>query len=116
MKFYRVADDVTVIRAGSTVAEVKANEVSAKKLAELMVGSELPSPEIHGSAKRSEVTLSLSKLTVPAESGARNLVSDVTFTLHAGEVLGIAGVEGNGQSELIEAILGLRDYTGTSYF
>ena len=112
----RVADDVTVIRAGSTVAEVKATEVSAKKLAELMVGSELPSPEIHGSAKRSEVTLSLSKLTVPAESGARNLVSDVSFTLHAGEVLGIAGVEGNGQSELIEAILGLRNYTGTVVF
>ena len=112
----RVADDVTVIRAGSTVAEVKASDVSAKKLAELMVGSELPSPEIHGSAKRSEVTLSLSKLTVPAESGARNLVSDVSFTLHAGEVLGIAGVEGNGQSELIEAILGLRNYTGTVVF
>jgi simple sugar transport system ATP-binding protein len=112
----RVADDVTVIRAGSTVAEVKATEVSAKKLAELMVGSELPSPEIHGSAKRDEVTLSLSKLTVPAESGARNLVSDVSFTLHAGEVLGIAGVEGNGQSELIEAILGLRNYTGTVVF
>ena len=112
----RVADDVTVIRAGSTVAEVKASDVSAKKLAELMVGSELPSPEIHGSAKRNEVTLSLSKLTVLAESGARNLVSDVSFTLHAGEVLGIAGVEGNGQSELIEAILGLRNYTGTVVF
>jgi ABC-type uncharacterized transport system ATPase subunit len=112
----RVADDVTVIRAGSTVAEVKAAEVSAKKLAELMVGSELPSPEIHGSAKRSEVTLKLSNLSVPAESGARNLVSDVSFTLHAGEVLGIAGVEGNGQSELIEAILGLRYYTGTVIF
>lgn len=112
----RVADDVTVIRAGATVAEVKATQVSAKKLAELMVGSELPSPEIHGSAKRNEVTLSLSHLTVPAESGARNLVSDVSFALHAGEVLGIAGVEGNGQSELIEAILGLRNYTGTVIF
>ena len=112
----RVADDVTVIRAGATVAEVKASAVSAKKLAELMVGSELPSPEIHGSAKRNEITLSLSKLTVPAESGARNLVNDVSFTLHAGEVLGIAGVEGNGQSELIEAILGLRHYTGTVIF
>jgi simple sugar transport system ATP-binding protein len=112
----RVADDVTVIRAGSTVAEVKASEVSAKKLAELMVGSELPSPEIHGSAKRSDIALELSQLTVPAESGARNLVSDVSFTLHAGEVLGIAGVEGNGQSELIEAILGLRNYTGTVIF
>ena len=112
----RVADDVTVIRAGSTVAEVKASGVSAKKLAELMVGSELPSPEIHGSAKRNEVTLSLKNLTVAAESGARNLVTDVSFTLNAGEVLGIAGVEGNGQSELIEAILGLRDYTGTVIF
>ena len=52
----------------------------------------------------------------PSPSGGRDLISEVSFDLHAGEVLGIAGVEGNGQSELIEAILGLRKYTGGVYF
>lgn len=112
----RVADDVTVVRDGSTVAEVRASEVTSKQLAELMVGSELPSPEIHGTARRDLVTLSLKAVTVPASSGARDLINDVSFDLHSGEVIGIAGVEGNGQSELIEAILGLRPYTGKIFF
>lgn len=112
----RVADDVTVVRAGSTVAEVKASDVTAKQLAELMVGSELPSPEIHGTPRRELITLSLKNVTVPSPSGARDLISDVSFELHAGEVVGIAGVEGNGQSELIEAILGLRKYRGEVLF
>ena len=107
----RVADEVTVIRAGSTVAEVKAKEVTPKQLAELMVGSELPKPEVKGDTKRDEVVLELQGVTV-ASKGARNLLTNISFKLHAGEVIGIAGVEGNGQSELTEAILGLLDYTG----
>ena len=107
----RVADEVTVIRAGSTVAEVKSKDVTSRQLAELMVGSELPKPETRGDTKRPDVVLELSKVTVPSE-GARNLLTDISFKLHAGEVIGIAGVEGNGQSELTEAILGLINYTG----
>lgn len=107
----RVADEVTVIRAGETVAEVKAKEVTSKHLAELMVGSELPKPETKGNTKRDNVVLELQEVTVPSK-GARNLLNQITFKLHAGEVIGIAGVEGNGQSELTEAILGLLPYTG----
>lgn len=107
----RVADEVTVIRAGSTVAAVSAREVTSQQLAELMVGSELPKPEVKGNTKRDEVVLELDHVTVPSK-GARNLINDISFKLHAGEVIGIAGVEGNGQTELTEAILGLLQYTG----
>lgn len=107
----RVADQVTVIRAGETVAEVSAKAVTSKKLAELMVGSELPKPETRGDTKRDNIVLELQGVTVPSK-GARNLLTNISFKLHAGEVIGIAGVEGNGQSELTEAILGLLPYSG----
>lgn len=112
----RVADDVTVVRAGSTVAEVKAKDVTSRQLAELMVGSELPQPTTHGDTRRSEVTLALDNVSIPTATGSRDLISHISFNLHAGEVIGIAGVEGNGQAELIEAIMGLRDYTGSIEF
>lgn len=107
----RVADEVTVIRAGSTVAEVKSKDVTSKQLAELMVGSELPKPETKGNTKRDNVVLELNQVTIPSK-GTRNLLSNISFKLHAGEVIGIAGVEGNGQSELTETILGLNEYSG----
>jgi len=112
----RVADDVTVVRQGSTVAEVKSKDVTARQLAELMVGSELPKPTTHGITRRDQVTLSLNDVTIPTSTGSRDLISHISFNLHAGEVVGIAGVEGNGQAELVEGILGLRDYTGSISF
>ena len=111
----RVADQVTVVRQGSTVAEVKSKDVTAPQLAELMVGSELPKPSTLGHTRREEVTLALKGVSIPAP-GSRDLISNITFNLHAGEVVGIAGVEGNGQSELVEAIMGLRDYRGSIEF
>ena len=111
----RVADDVTVVRQGSTVAEVKAKDVTARQLAELMVGSELPKPSTLGHTRREEITLALKSVSVPAK-GSRDLISNISFELHAGEVVGIAGVEGNGQAELVEAIMGLREYTGSIQF
>jgi simple sugar transport system ATP-binding protein len=104
-----------VIRAGATVAEVKSKDVTSKQLAELMVGSELPKPETKGNTKRENIVLELNQVTVPSK-GARNLLSNISFKLHAGEVIGIAGVEGNGQSELTETILGLLEYTGQVSF
>lgn len=112
----RVADDVTVIRQGSTVAEVKSKDVTARQLAELMVGSELPKPSTQGVTRRDQVALSLNDVSIPTVTGSRDLISHISFDLHAGEVVGIAGVEGNGQAELVEAILGLRNYTGSISF
>ncbi len=112
----RVADQVTVVRAGSTVAQVNAKDVTARELAQLMVGSELPQPQIRGDTRRVEVTLALKDVSMPTQSGSRDLLSHISFNLHAGEVVGIAGVEGNGQAELVEAILGLQRYTGSIEF
>jgi ABC-type uncharacterized transport system ATPase subunit len=107
-----VADDITVMRRGTTVASVKPAGVTARRLAELMVGSELPSPETRESTVTDQPVLTVSGLTVRSPEG-RPVVDNVSFTIHRGEVLGIAGVEGNGQAELVEAVLGMRQAEGT---
>ncbi len=107
-----VADDITVIRRGTTVASVKPDQVTARQLATLMVGSELPSPEARESTVTDVPVLVVRGLTVRGPDG-RPVVDDATFTIHKGEVVGIAGVEGNGQAELAEAIMGMRAATGT---
>ena len=108
----KVADEITVVRAGTTVATVLPRDVTDRRLAELMVGSELPSPETRESTVTDRPVLRVEHLTVRDRSG-RAVVDDVTFTVHAGEVLGIAGVEGNGQAELVDALMGIRASTGT---
>ncbi|MBL7632726.1 ABC transporter ATP-binding protein [Frankia nepalensis] len=102
-----VADDITVIRRGTTVGTVRPAEVTTRQLAELMVGSELPSPETSEDTVTDEVALTVEGLTVDTEDG-RRAVTDVSFIVRRGEILGIAGVEGNGQAELIEAVMGIR--------
>ncbi|MEV8633306.1 ABC transporter ATP-binding protein [Streptosporangium sp. NPDC051023] len=106
-----VANAITVIRRGTTVAEVNPGDVTARQLAELMVGSELPSPETRESTVTETVALSVRNLTVRSADG-RPLVEGVGFDIHRGEVLGIAGVEGNGQAELVEAVMGMRSSEG----
>ncbi len=108
-----VADEITVIRRGTTVKTVTPDEVTARQLAELMVGSELPSPSTESSTVTEDVLLSVTDLGLPSPGG-RPLLTDISFDIHKGEVLGIAGVEGNGQAELVEAIMGMRPgATGT---
>ncbi|MFJ9074348.1 ABC transporter ATP-binding protein [Streptomyces sp. NPDC102278] len=128
----KVADDITVIRRGTTVGTADPRNTTPKQLAELMVGSELPSPETRESTVTDVPMLEVAGLTV-AEGGlspvntedtartpglsdafvhepagiSRLLLDDIAFTIHKGEVLGIAGVEGNGQTELIEALMGM---------
>ena len=102
-----VADEITVIRRGTTVATVDPKAVTARQLAELMVGSELPSPNTEASTVTDEVLLSVRDLGLDTEHG-RPVLEGIGFDIHRGEVLGIAGVEGNGQEELVEAIMGMR--------
>ncbi len=102
-----VADEITVIRRGTTVKTVEPKSVTARQLAELMVGSELPSPSTETSTVTDQVLLSVEHLGLPSPDG-RPLLDDISFQIHKGEVLGIAGVEGNGQAELVEAIMGMR--------
>jgi simple sugar transport system ATP-binding protein len=108
-----IADSITVVRAGHTVATVKPADVTARELAELMVGSDLPTPETRESTVTEEVLLSVRGLGV--RLGERWALEDATFDIHHGEIVGIAGVEGNGQRELVEALMGLRKPdTGTT--
>ncbi len=101
-----IADEITVIRRGTTVASVKPEDVTSRELAELMVGSELPSPSTEESTVTDRVKLALDGITVHDGAG-RAVLADIGFEIHAGEVLGIAGVEGNGQTELVETVVGL---------
>ena len=101
-----IADEITVIRRGTTVETVLPSEVTSRQLAELMVGSELPSPSTQESTVTDQVQLRLAGVEARDPFG-RVLLSDIDLTVHAGEVLGIAGVEGNGQTELVEVITGM---------
>ena len=101
-----IADDITVMRRGTTVGTADPKTATERQLAELMVGSELPSPETEESTVTDVVELELQNVTLTDEFG-RDLLSDISLTIHRGEILGIAGVEGNGQSELVEAIMGI---------
>ncbi|MED5265659.1 MAG: ATP-binding cassette domain-containing protein, partial [Actinomycetota bacterium] len=100
-----IADTITVLRQGKTVATVKPSDVSATDLAELMVGSELPKPQITDAKISEAIGIQLDNVTVLDED-ERPIVDAVSLEVRQGEVLGIAGVEGNGQHELVCAILG----------
>ncbi len=105
-----IADDITVMRRGTTVGEAKPKGTTKHQLAEMMVGTELPSPETEESTVTEHVLLDVKGLSLVDERG-RALLSDIDLRIHRGEVLGIAGVEGNGQAELVETIMGMRKAT-----
>jgi simple sugar transport system ATP-binding protein len=102
-----ISDAVTVMRDGKVVGRVKTKETSAAELARLMVGREVLLRVEKPQAEPGAVTLSVRSLSV--SSGTNPVLKDVTFDVRAGEIVGVAGVEGNGQRELIEAIAGLVD-------
>ena len=106
-----VADAITVIRRGTTVGDADPKAVTTRQLAEMMVGSELPSPESRESTVTVEPMLDLDRVRlceVDLEGVERTILDRISFTIHRGEILGLAGVEGNGQAELVEAIMGMR--------
>ncbi len=105
-----VADAISVIRRGTTVGDADPKSVTARQLAELMVGAELPSPESRESTVTDTVMLDVDALRIAktdAEGIERVVLDDISLRIHKGEILGIAGVEGNGQAELVEAIMGM---------
>src|SRR6478672_7563629 len=105
----KVADSITVIRRGTTIDTVDPSSVNARQLAELMVGSELPSPTTEESTVTDRVVLRIEDIVLAGAGAGRNVLDGISLTIHAGEVLGIAGVEGNGQAELVEVIMGMRE-------
>jgi simple sugar transport system ATP-binding protein len=105
-------DNVSVMRRGTMVATVKTAQTSPEALAELMVGRKVLLEVAKTPAKPGDVVLSVKDLTVRDEHGVTRL-KGVSFDIRAGEILGIAGVAGNGQSELLEALGGIADASGT---
>ncbi|HEY6629163.1 MAG TPA: ABC transporter ATP-binding protein [Acidimicrobiia bacterium] len=107
-----IADRITVMRGGMTVGTTTPAEVDARELAEMMIGSELPSPQTRESTVQDEVLLEVSDLGLLSADG-RTVLDGVTFKVRKGEIVGVAGVEGNGQGSLVDSIIGLAsDATG----
>jgi len=102
-----IADRITVIRRGEVVGTRRPSQTNEDELAELMVGREVQLAVDRDTSHPSEPVLTVENLKVRSDRG-QDVVHDVSFSLRAGEILGIAGVAGNGQDELIEAITGLR--------
>ncbi|UYN99323.1 MAG: ABC transporter ATP-binding protein [Devosia sp.] len=103
-----ITDSVSVMRQGEMVATVQTAETSPEELAELMVGRRVLLRVEKGAANPGKDLLEVNNLVVADDMGVVR-VKDVSFTVRAGEIVGIAGVSGNGQSELLEAITGMRD-------
>ena len=105
-----ISDSITVLRHGKTVASMANDGVTAHDLAELMVGSELPTPATTESTVTTEVALSVRDVTI-ADVDGRAAIENINLKIHKGEILGIAGVEGNGQGELVDALIGTASVT-----
>jgi simple sugar transport system ATP-binding protein len=108
-----IADRITVIRRGRVVGEADPKTATEEDLAEMMVGREVSLTVEKGPASPGDVVLNVDSLTVADDRGSV-VVQDCSFEVRAGEILGIAGVAGNGQAELVEAIVGLRHAAGGS--
>ena len=106
-----IADRIVIMRRGQTVAEILPSDVDEKHLAELMVGRPVDLVVDKEEAKPGKVVLSVEDLTVLDDRNQR-AVDDISFEVRAGEIVGIAGVQGNGQTELIESLTGLRPSLG----
>jgi simple sugar transport system ATP-binding protein len=105
-----IADRITVLRRGRVVGTALPAESTDRSLAAMMVGREVVLHVEKKPASPGQVVLAVDKLTVRDDRGL-TLLNSVSLEVRAGEVLGIAGVQGNGQTELVEAITGLQTIT-----
>ncbi|MGE5542812.1 MAG: ABC transporter ATP-binding protein, partial [Bacillota bacterium] len=106
-----IADRVTVLRRGRVVGSATAAELTKARLAEMMVGRPVLLEVEKPPKAPGEVALQVERLMVHG-SGKQLAVRGLSFAVRRGEIYGIAGVEGNGQAELVEAIMGLRPVAG----
>jgi simple sugar transport system ATP-binding protein len=103
-------DRVTVFRSGKVTGEVETSRTNPQELANLMVGRKVVlNIEVPPARPRAELAIEAVGLSLVGSAGTRQRLSEVSFSVRCGEIVGIAGVEGNGQSELLQAILHPRD-------
>jgi simple sugar transport system ATP-binding protein len=110
----RISDRITVLRKGRAIGTVKTSETDQEELARMMVGREVLLQVEKDEADLGEVLVEVEGLKAHDDRGIEALKS-VSFQIQAGEILGIAGVEGNGQTELVEVLTGLRSATNGNY-
>lgn len=108
-----VADRITVLRNGRVVGTADPHEANQARLAAMMVGRQVILQVDRGPAHPGEPVLAVSDLEAQDDRG-QTVLNHISFQVRAGEVLGIAGVQGNGQTELAEVLTGLREATGGS--
>lgn len=104
---FAVADQVTVMRRGRVVATMPTKGSDPHTLASLIVGEQVERLALAATAGRGAPVLEVERLTVCDDLGELTL-REATFSIHAGEIVGVAGIEGSGQRELVEALVGLR--------
>lgn len=102
---YQIADRMTVIRQGRIIGTTTPQETGMEKLTQMMVGKTVPTGRRRPHPIGAEEVLQVKDLSVQSRGGAA--VQNVTFSIRSGEVLGVAGIEGNGQTPLAQALLGL---------
>jgi ABC-type uncharacterized transport system ATPase subunit len=103
-----LCDRMSVMRDGRMIGTVNKSDTDQRELANMMVGREVILRVTKGPPSPKEIRLDLQSVTVSHPTKPRPVLDNVSFQLRAGEILGIAGIEGNGQSELVECITGLR--------
>jgi ABC-type uncharacterized transport system ATPase subunit len=108
-----VSDQVSVLRDGRLIESLPTRECTERQLATLMVGREIFMSVQKPPLQRGAPVLQVADLSVRLPSGKRAL-DQISFVLHSGEILGVAGVEGNGQTELAEVLAGLRTFDSGS--
>jgi len=110
-----ISDEVTVMRDGRVVGNVKTSETNAQELARMIVGRDVLLRVEKTDAQPADNVLDVRDLSVPGKHATA--VENISFSVRAGEIVGIAGIEGNGQTELIEALAGLcKPSSGTVQF
>ena len=102
-----VADRVTVLRKGKYVGTVETKDVTKQELSNMMVGRPVQLQVQKEDAKPAETILKIEGLTVPSKISKKDAVKNVSFDVRAGEIVCIAGIDGNGQSELVYGLTGL---------
>jgi len=111
-----ISDRVTVMRAGKVVGTLPTSEVTREGLASMMVGREVLLTVDKPHKERGEPVLIVNDLSYVSGDTGRQVIKHISFNVYAGEILGVAGVEGNGQTELVEVLTGLRQATtGTAH-
>ena len=109
----QLSDSVTVIKLGKVVGDVKTSETSERDLAQMMVGRDvvLSVTNKHEVCKDTAAAYCVGNICTTNESG-KEILHNISFTVRTGEILGIAGVEGNGQSELVKILTGVMESSG----